>query len=70
MSWYREHHADVAASGKEPLVHYIRYGAREGRRTGPRFDTAFYVARNPEVRQFELTPLAHYLLSGASRELT
>lgn len=29
--WYKRVHKDVAASGMNPLRHYVRYGFREGR---------------------------------------
>ncbi|MGQ3670880.1 hypothetical protein ACT6QG_00585 [Xanthobacter sp. TB0136] len=29
--WYRTYHADVAASGMDPALHYLMYGAAEGR---------------------------------------
>jgi len=32
-AYYLESNPDVAASGMDPLLHYIRYGHREGRRT-------------------------------------
>ena len=30
--WYVERYKDVAASGGNPLLHYIRFGKEEGRR--------------------------------------
>ena len=47
-----------------PLLHYALYGAAEGRDPGPRFDTAGYLARNPDVARSGVNPLAHYLLFG------
>lgn len=31
VAWYLSAHPDVAASGMNPLIHYIRWGEREGR---------------------------------------
>jgi hypothetical protein len=34
-SWYLRQYPDVAASGENPLVHFIRFGAAEGRSASP-----------------------------------
>jgi glycosyltransferase involved in cell wall biosynthesis len=64
-SWYLARNSDVAAAGMEPLVHYIEFGAAEGRNPNPLFDTCWYLAQNPDVAKAGLNPLAHYLASGA-----
>jgi chromosome segregation ATPase len=38
--WYLEHHADVAAAGMDPAVHYLLHGAEEGRLPRRRLDEA------------------------------
>jgi len=64
-SWYLEHYPDVAQAGVDPLKHYIRYGAREGRDPGPNFSTASYLARyREEIVSSSLNPLLHYLNHG------
>ena len=45
-------------------VHYWASGAAEGRSAGPRFDTAYYIAQNPEVGAESINPLLHYLQFG------
>jgi hypothetical protein len=49
-----------------PLVHYVAYGAAEGRDPNPLFDTDWYLAQYPDVRGSALNPLAHYLKYGAA----
>jgi len=61
--WYLETYADVAQSGAEPLSHYCRRGAAEGRDPNPLFDSDWYIARYPDVSG--RNPLAHYLRFGA-----
>nr|WP_067295822.1 glycosyltransferase [Marinobacterium profundum] len=34
-AWYLTQYPDITASGMDPLVHYLRYGRREGRLPGP-----------------------------------
>ena len=64
-AWYRGNYPDVAASGFDPLRHYLRTGAAEGRDPGPRFVTRAYLDRNPDVARAGLNPLLHYLRHGA-----
>ncbi len=64
--WYLEQNPDVAASGVDPFVHYLRRGASEGRDPNPYFDTDWYLAEYPEVSAAGVNPLAHYYHWGAS----
>lgn len=62
--WYRKSNPDVAASGMHPLVHYLLFGAYEGRQPNPVFDSRFYVSQNPDVRESGINPLLHYITQG------
>ena len=62
--WYLSASPDLAARGGDPVLHYLRWGAAEGRNPGPDFDTAAYLARNADVRERGVNPLVHYLRSG------
>lgn len=62
--WYRATYPDVAAAGADPVVHYVRYGWREGRDPGPLFSTPHYLADNPDVAAAGVNPLHHYLVHG------
>lgn len=74
--WYRERYPDVAAAGIDPLEHYRRYGAREGRLARPPtpaatvdtelLDPAWYLARYPDVAVAGLDPRRHYGMYGAA----
>ena len=61
---YAEHHPE-AASKYQPLIHYVLWGAREGRRPHPLFDPAYYMARYPDVARSQCEPLSHFLQHGA-----
>ena len=63
--WYLGQYPDVAASGVDPLRHYLEWGFREGRNPNPVFDTNWYLARNKDAAEGELNPLQHYLDCGA-----
>lgn len=63
-NWYRTQNLDVVAAKVNPLVHYIRHGAQEGRNPVPWFDTSGYLARNPDVRAAGVNPFYHYLRYG------
>jgi len=60
-AWYRARYRDVAASGIDPAIHYLRHGAAEGRDPGPRFDSARYVDLHPEAAEAGTNPLLHFL---------
>jgi hypothetical protein len=62
--WYLEEYPDVRKAGKDPLKHYIKFGAREGRKPNAFFDGASYSAVNPDVGLSGSNPLVHYLLLG------
>ena len=54
----------LAASGIDPLWHYVSRGAREGRNPSPYFFTSWYVAQYPQVASSNINPFLHYLLYG------
>lgn len=59
--FYFDRNPDVAASGIDPIVHYVRSGAAEDRDPSADFHTASYKARYPEVATGEINPLVHAL---------
>lgn len=42
--YYRESNSDIASQSRDPLVHYVAYGDREGRLPMPFFDPGYYRA--------------------------
>jgi hypothetical protein len=63
--WYLARNPNVAASAMDPLEHYMRSGALEGRDPNPLFDSNWYRNANPDVAASGMNPLCHYLRSGA-----
>ena len=64
--WYLEQNPGVAKAGKDPVVHYVRRGAKKGQNPGPQFDGNWYLADNPDVAAAGMNPLAHYISFGAT----
>ena len=62
--FYLTQYPDVAASGYNPLAHYLTVGFREGRKPNPYFDTSYYLSKNPDVAASSVNPLVHYLIDG------
>ena len=69
-AWYLETHPDVANVGSDPLYHYVRHGAAEGRQPNRYFDIGWYLLQCPHVAALRLNPLIHYIRHGAARGLS
>ena len=64
QSWYMQQYPDVAASGIDPLTHFLQFGSAELRDPGPAFSTSKYVTQYADVRTATVSPLVHYLEFG------
>ena len=64
--WYLANNPDVASAGASPALHYIMFGAAEGRDPHPSFDTDWYLDNNPDVAKAGTNAAAHYLKHGAA----
>lgn len=65
--WYLHMYSDIKESSmfaKAPHVHYLRFGAFEGRNPCPEFDSFYYLNQYPDVADSGINPLVHYLLFG------
>ena len=60
--WYLEQNPDVAASGVNPLEHYLLYGKSEWRH--PIFDNEWYLSQYPDVKKSGMDPREHYIKHG------
>ena len=63
--FYLMKYPDIAATGVDPLAHYLIHGAKEGRSSSSLFDTGYYLMKNPEIVKTAIHPLVHYLQWGA-----
>ncbi len=62
--WYVAEYPGAAATGMDPLFHFVRHGANEGLNPGPSFDTRFYLKTYEDVRAVGVNPLLHYVQHG------
>jgi hypothetical protein len=60
-AYYTERYQDVATT-HHPLIHYVLWGASEGRQPHALFDPAFYLKQYPDVARSRHEPLSHFLL--------
>ncbi len=63
-NWYCAVYPDVAASHLDPFLHYLAYGAQEGRNPNPFFDTLWYLETYQDVAASGINPLFHYEQTG------
>ncbi len=62
--WYLNEYPDVSQSGMDPIRHYLKFGAEEGRDPSLQFDTRYYQHSNPDIADSAINPLIHYLAHG------
>jgi len=63
-SYYLHSNPDVKAEKQDPVVHYLRFGAQEGRDPGPHFSEAGYRALSPDLAVTSTPALEHYESHG------
>lgn len=66
---YLRNNPDLAAARVDPVEHFLRFGADEGRiidDNGDRFDAKTYGAQNADVLAAGMDPLLHYVKFGAA----
>ena len=66
VDWYVRQNPDVSAE-EDPLLHFVTFGADEGRDPNALFDTDWYKARYPEAVNSGLSPLNHFITIGARK---
>jgi len=62
--FYLAHNPDVAAAGKDPVLHYLVHGWKEGRKPGSQFDAPQYLAANADLAAARVNPLLHFIKYG------
>ena len=65
VAFYLESHPDVRTSGMDPVLHYVKWGWREGRDPHPDFSTSGWIARHPELHATGRNPYLHHLTTPA-----
>jgi FkbM family methyltransferase len=64
--YYLRHNPDVAASGIDPLSHFMERGWQEGRNPSAAFDMKLYIETYRDVGDAHINPLTHYVQYGCS----
>lgn len=62
--WYVATYPDVSNAALEPELHYLLFGALEGRQPSAEFNGNTYLVNYPDVAVSGQNPLIHYLLYG------
>lgn len=62
--YYLSENPDVAASGVDPLTHFLEAGCGEGRDPAPWFSVRDYLELNPDVAAAGMNPFVHYVQAG------
>jgi hypothetical protein len=62
--WYAQKYLGGANFKKRSAYHYLSAGANQGNDPSDKFDTEYYLSRNPDVRQAGINPLVHFLKFG------
>jgi hypothetical protein len=65
-TYYLFNNPDVAASGQDPLDHFLVRGWKEGRDPSRDFHLGDYLELNPDVAAAGVQPFVHYLAQGRS----
>lgn len=63
---YLADYPDVQLQGLDPIRHYLKFGAAEGRNPSAAFNTRYYLETYPDVAQSGMNPLIHYAKFGRS----
>lgn len=63
-SWYLNQNPDVLAANANPIIHYLRYGASEGRNPSDEFISDWYSNYHRDVLKAGVNPLVHFVRYG------
>lgn len=64
IGYYLKNNNDVRLSGMDPILHYMYYGFKEGRKPNSSFDAGYYLKIYGDIKRAKLNPLVHYSLYG------
>ncbi len=68
--YYLKENADVAKAKANPILHYLKFGWKEGRNPSPLFNTNDYISFRPDILEADICPLVHYELFGKKEFLS
>ncbi|MCK5536248.1 MAG: glycosyltransferase family 2 protein, partial [Bacteroidales bacterium] len=61
--FYLDKYPEIKNISINSILHYLEYGAEEGKNPNSHFNTRFYVENYPEVKDSGLNPFVHYIRS-------
>lgn len=67
-NWYLKNNKDVLLTPSacaDPVAHFVKSGAREGRAPNKYFQPHWYLATYPDVAEKGINPLIHFIEHGA-----
>jgi len=67
-AWYCKTYQDAARAGAEPLLHYLTFGAGEGRNPHPLFHSGWYLQQYPRAARCA-NLLLHFIVFGEVEQL-
>ena len=59
--YYLANNEDVRKAKINPIMHYLRFGWKEGRNPSEQFNNKAYLSQRPDVKVAGICPLVHYL---------
>ncbi|MCP5091731.1 MAG: glycosyltransferase [Gammaproteobacteria bacterium] len=62
--YYLAQNPEVAATGVDPVLHYLAFGEADGCQPTPDFDPEFYLQTNPDLARAGIRPFSHYIAHG------
>ena len=65
--FYLNEYVDIRRAGVNPLLHYVDYGSKEGRKPTDYFWPSYYIKMHPEVTEMGVDPFFHYIKVGLER---
>ena len=68
--YYLKENPDVAKAKANPILHYLKFGWKEGRNPSPLFNTNNYLSFRPDIIEADICPLVHYELFGKKELLS
>lgn len=61
--YYLATYEDIRKADINPIYHYLKYGAQEGRNPSIKFNTLDYL-NNKDIHESNINPLVHFILHG------
>ena len=62
--YYLMKYPDVRRADIDPLMHFVKFGWKEGRNPSDNFEVDYYLATYPDVEASSINPLVHYIRHG------